>query len=100
MKATIALEPETSNSAPGGTAVAAALPRLIRTRSNQEETCYHGGAFFEAIGSDFDQLGKRHQIINADVLDAWFDPSPRVTAALTEHLPWLIRTSPPTHSDG
>src|SRR5258706_7124442 len=62
--------------------------------------CFHGGAFFEAIGADFDYLERRHEIINADVLDAWFDPSPKVIAVLQEHLPWLIRTSPPTHCEG
>jgi histidinol-phosphate/aromatic aminotransferase/cobyric acid decarboxylase-like protein len=62
--------------------------------------CFHGGAFFQAIGADFDHLERRHDIINADVLDAWFDPSPKVIEALEEHLPWLIRTSPPTHCDG
>jgi hypothetical protein len=50
-------------------------------------SCYHGGAFFEAIGTRFEDLGRRHQIINADVLDAWFDPAPRVIDALGEHLP-------------
>jgi len=36
--------------------------------------CFHGGAFFEAIGAEFDHLERRHRIINADVLDAWFPP--------------------------
>lgn len=62
--------------------------------------CFHGGAFFQAIGERFETLDRRHRIINADVLDAWFSPSPRVLAALTEHLPWLLRTSPPTNSAG
>src|SRR6185295_12031337 len=62
--------------------------------------CYHGGAFFEAIGDEFDSLERRHQIIAADVLDAWFPPSPKVLAALQEDLPWLLRTSPPTHCEG
>jgi histidinol-phosphate/aromatic aminotransferase/cobyric acid decarboxylase-like protein/GNAT superfamily N-acetyltransferase len=62
--------------------------------------CYHGGAFFQAIGEGFEDLGRRNAIINADVLDAWFDPSPRVTEALREHLPWLLRTSPPTGCEG
>src|SRR5262249_38231390 len=42
----------------------------------------------------------RHRIINADVLDAWFPPSPRVIKALQEALPWLLRTSPPTGCEG
>ncbi|HEY2860909.1 MAG TPA: aminotransferase class I/II-fold pyridoxal phosphate-dependent enzyme [Terracidiphilus sp.] len=62
--------------------------------------CFHGGAFFEAIGSGFEALERRHNVINADVLDAWFPPSPKVLDALHDHLPWLARTSPPTHSEG
>ena len=38
--------------------------------------------------------------MNADVLDAWFPPSPRVIAKLQAHLPWLLQTSPPTSCDG
>ena len=62
--------------------------------------CFHGGAFFDAIGADFDNLERRKTIINADVLDAWFPPSPKVMAALQEDLPWLLRTSPPTNCAG
>ena len=62
--------------------------------------CYHGGAFFDSIGPRFDDLDRRHRVINADVLDAWYDPSPRVLEALVEHLPWLLRTSPPTECEG
>jgi predicted GNAT family N-acyltransferase len=60
--------------------------------------CYHGGAFFEAIGEQFDDLSRRHRVINADVLDAWFPPAPGVLDALHEHLPWLLRTSPPPNA--
>jgi histidinol-phosphate/aromatic aminotransferase/cobyric acid decarboxylase-like protein len=63
-------------------------------------TCFHGGAFFEAIGEGFDALDRRHGVINADVLDAWFPPAPRVLAALRDHLDWLARTSPPTACGG
>jgi histidinol-phosphate/aromatic aminotransferase/cobyric acid decarboxylase-like protein len=62
--------------------------------------CFHGGASFEAVGTGFDSLERRTAIINADVLDAWFPPSPRVIDALREHLPWLMGTSPPTMSQG
>lgn len=62
--------------------------------------CFHGGAFFDAVGPRFDELQKAHEIINADVLDAWFPPAPAVLTALTEHLPWLLRTSPPTGCEG
>ncbi|HEY4984954.1 MAG TPA: histidinol-phosphate transaminase [Verrucomicrobiae bacterium] len=66
----------------------------------QAVPCYHGCAFFDAIGVEFDHLERRHEIINADVLDAWFPPSPKVIAALEEDLPWLLRTSPPTNCEG
>ena len=62
--------------------------------------CFHGGAFFKAIGEGFNTLERRDTIINADVLDAWFPPAPRVLAALQAHLGWLLRTSPPTGCEG
>lgn len=62
--------------------------------------CYHGGAFFEAIGNTFETLDQRNTIINADVLDAWFPPCPEALKALHEHLGWLARTSPPNHAEG
>jgi hypothetical protein len=62
--------------------------------------CFHGGAFFDAIGTSFDSLERRNKVVNADVLDAWFPPSPKVLDTMREHLPWLMSTSPPTHSDG
>jgi histidinol-phosphate/aromatic aminotransferase/cobyric acid decarboxylase-like protein len=62
--------------------------------------CFHGGAFFDAIGTEFGHLERRHDIINADVLDAWFPPSPNVVRALRDDLGWLLRTSPPASADG
>jgi histidinol-phosphate/aromatic aminotransferase/cobyric acid decarboxylase-like protein/GNAT superfamily N-acetyltransferase len=62
--------------------------------------CFHGGAFFDAIGTDFEALERRDTIVNADVLDAWFPPSPTALHSLREHLPWLMRTSPPTQCEG
>ncbi len=62
--------------------------------------CFHGGTFFKAVGERFDSLERAQNIINADVLDAWFPPSPKVVATLQEHLPWLLRTSPPTDACG
>jgi histidinol-phosphate/aromatic aminotransferase/cobyric acid decarboxylase-like protein len=64
------------------------------------EACYHGGAFFEAIGDEVDRLDRSRQVINADVLDAWYPPSPKVVNALQEYLPWLLRTAPPTDCGG
>ena len=62
--------------------------------------CYHGGSFFKAIGEDLQSLTKATQIINADVLDAWFPPSPKVVSAIQENLNFLLQTSPPTHAEG
>lgn len=61
---------------------------------------FHGGAFFDAIGVDLRHLERSESVISADVLDAWFDPSPRVIATLREYLPFLLRTSPPNHAEG
>ncbi len=61
---------------------------------------YHGGKFFEAIGEDFSTLEKWEDVINADVLDAWFDPSPKILEKIKNHLPFIIRTSPPNYSEG
>ena len=60
----------------------------------------HGGASFEALGLDFSRLDRIGEVVNADVLDAWYDPSPVAVAAVQEHLAWFLRTSPPTHSEG
>lgn len=61
---------------------------------------FHGGASFDAVGADFAELERRHEIVDADVLDAWYDPAPAVLESVREHLPWLLKTSPPTHGDG
>lgn len=66
----------------------------------QTPACVHGGAFFQAVGESFDDLQRRHAVINADVLDAWFPPAPAVLDALRDNLDWLARTSPPTTCDG
>ncbi|MEJ5171222.1 MAG: histidinol-phosphate transaminase, partial [Fimbriimonadales bacterium] len=60
----------------------------------------HGGDFFQAIGEEFDDLSRSASVVSADVLDAWYDPSPRAVEKVREWLPWLMRTSPPTHGEG
>ena len=62
----------------------------------QPVPCFHGGALFEVLGPGVDALSRASDVVNADVLDAWFPPSPGVLRALSENLPWLLRTSPPT----
>jgi histidinol-phosphate/aromatic aminotransferase/cobyric acid decarboxylase-like protein len=65
-----------------------------------DDRCFHGGTSIRAVGEQFDRLERRDEIIDADVLDAWFPPAPAVVAALQEHLPWLVRTSPPHDGAG
>jgi len=62
--------------------------------------CDHGGAFWDVLGEDFSDLGRSQQVINADVLDAWFEAAPAVLSAIVKNLPLLVRTSPPTHAEG
>jgi histidinol-phosphate/aromatic aminotransferase/cobyric acid decarboxylase-like protein/GNAT superfamily N-acetyltransferase len=62
--------------------------------------CYHGGAFFDAIGDEFDTLDTRDRVISADVLDAWFDPAPAVVDKVARYLPFALKTSPPTGCEG
>ncbi len=69
-------------------------------KTHKEIKAFHGGAFFEDIGPNFSKLERKQDIVNADVVDAWYDPSPKVTAKILEYLPWLIKTSPPLHSEG
>jgi len=65
-----------------------------------EDGCYHGGASFDAIGDAFDDLGRAAGVVSADVLDAWFPPSPRAVGALSAHGELLLRASPPTMCAG
>ena len=76
------------------------MDRQIEAPPREPAPCFHGGAFFEAIGTEFDHLQRRNEIINADVLDAWFPPSPLALRALRDDLGWLLRTSPPAAADG
>ncbi len=76
------------------------MPDTAASAAPAPVPCFHGGAFFDAVGPGFDDLSRRHDVVNADVLDAWFDPAPAVLDALAGHLPWLLRTSPPTHAEG
>src|SRR5215469_12272124 len=74
---------------------------VVESNPNLESVCaFHGGKSFEAIGEDLQTLERHTEIINADVLDAWFDPSPRVIERLNRFLPFLLRSSPPVHARG
>lgn len=60
----------------------------------------HGGDSFYAIGIQFDQLEGKDRVIDADILDAWFEPAPMVVEGIQQNLAWMIKTSPPTHGEG
>lgn len=60
----------------------------------------HGGDFFESIGDEFQHLDRAETVLNADVLDAWYDPAPEILDGLKSNLAWLIKTSPPVHQEG
>jgi len=67
--------------------------------TNVGATCYHGGQSIRAMGCDIKKIDDQTQVINADVLDAWFPPSPSAVRVLEEHVPWMMRTSPPTNAE-
>lgn len=60
----------------------------------------HGGDSILAVGADFRNLQRHGRVISADILDAWYPPCPEALNAIRENLEWLVRTSPPTHSEG
>ncbi|CAM5232239.1 hypothetical protein SSPIM334S_04566 [Streptomyces spiroverticillatus] len=74
--------------------------QLDADRATGPDGCEHGGASFTAIGTDFRTLHRRHEVVAADVLDAWFPPAPGAAAALAEDPAWTARTSPPTGAEG
>ena len=60
--------------------------------SDRAETpCFHGGASLAAA--------RRTDIISADVLDAWYDPSLAAQAAAARDSAWAMRTSAPTNAE-
>lgn len=59
----------------------------------------HGGAAF-ALDPSLERLERYREAVDADVLDAWYPPSPRVASRLAAHLEWLVKTSPPVHAEG
>lgn len=74
--------------------------RLDMAFAPRPDGCEHGGVSFTAIGTDFRDLRRRHHVVAADVLDAWFPPAPGVRDALTRDPGWIARTSPPTGAEG
>jgi histidinol-phosphate/aromatic aminotransferase/cobyric acid decarboxylase-like protein len=67
--------------------------------ATETAACYHGGQSIRAMGCDIEKVDEQTQVINADVLDAWFPPSPRAVRVIEEHLSWMMRTSPPTNAE-
>ena len=72
----------------------------MKIEQKEDISCFHGGAFFEGIGVKFNNLSEKDNIINADVLDAWFPPAPNIQKTIQNNLAWIIKTSPPTNAEG
>ena len=84
---------------PGDRAAAAARGSDPRSRPPAAPACEHGGATMDLRGIDLAVLAPRAGVIDADVLDAWFEPAPGVLATVRARLPWLMRSSPPAQAD-
>ncbi|MET0822032.1 MAG: histidinol-phosphate transaminase [Aeromicrobium sp.] len=84
--------------------VIAAIERTVEWRLHvplrRPAGCFHGGESFDAVGAGFDDLARHREVVNADVLDAWFPPAPAVVESVEQELPWLLRTSPPVDCAG
>ncbi|HOV13757.1 MAG TPA: histidinol-phosphate transaminase, partial [Spirochaetota bacterium] len=61
----------------------------------KEKVCFHGGEYINNSLEILENPEKLEEIITADVLDAWFPPSPKVLEVLNKNLSLLIKTSPP-----
>ena len=59
--------------------------------------CVHGGSVFEDV-SVLELAARAGDAVVADVLDAWFPPSPAVVEALGR-AEWVCKSSPPTHCE-
>lgn len=67
--------------------------------ASDHTACYHGGQSIRAMGCDIQKIEAQTQVINSDVLDAWFPPSPQAVRVLGDQLSWMMRTSPPTNAE-
>jgi histidinol-phosphate/aromatic aminotransferase/cobyric acid decarboxylase-like protein len=72
-------------------------PNLAKMDEKQSKA-FHGGAFWEALDPTYRNSGL--SAIPADVLDAWFSPPDELLIEFQVELGSLIKTSPPTHSEG
>lgn len=75
------------------------IGRILRREDEEASTnagaCPHGGAALALAGPRLERIAALDECVDADVLDAWFAPSPRVVASLTAHGDRMQRTSPP-----
>ncbi len=58
------------------------------------EKCFHGGKIYDLIGYDFAKLHDTKRVLSADVLDAWYDPAPEISAFIAQHINYICRASP------
>ncbi|HLO97391.1 MAG TPA: histidinol-phosphate transaminase [Fimbriimonas sp.] len=59
---------------------------------------FHGGQFWQNHRESLRTGLPNPDVINADVLDAWFPPPPEIISALNVCSEWQSRTSPPTNA--
>jgi histidinol-phosphate/aromatic aminotransferase/cobyric acid decarboxylase-like protein/ribosomal protein S18 acetylase RimI-like enzyme len=71
------------------------IDREDRALAPRPARCVHGGRAIVHAGSGLETIEALDRIVDADVLDAWFPPSPRAIEAITRHAVRLARTSPP-----
>lgn len=62
-------------------------------------TCVHGGQAYAFFGQAFEGLGSA-QVVNSDVLDAWYPPVPSIEKLWERFGVWSLHNSPPTRGDG
>lgn len=60
--------------------------------------CFHGGGAWRQVGNRLAAWSEA-ELVDADVLDAWFPPAPGVLEVLRSSLDWLGQTSPPTYAE-
>jgi hypothetical protein len=80
-------------------ALARGVEWRLPTAMHAPPSCYHGGAFFDAVGDDFDDSAGA---MTSSTRMCWTPGSRRRRGRwqLGEHLPWLVQTSPPTDAAG
>lgn len=77
------------------------MKRHNNHKDSVHATAFHGGGFWNRLDYNPRRVGDLGiSIIPADVLDAWYPPSPKVVKTLQENLEKMIHTCPPAQPIG